>query len=94
MVATEGRVDPNQWKGTPSHDHPAVRPPSAEPLDHLADHVHSQLGSRILDFRVQRSGGGLILTGLAHTYYAKQLAQHCVMAMTDLPILANDIDVR
>ena len=36
---------------------------------------------------------GLILRGYAHTYYAKQLAQHWVMEATRLPILANEIEV-
>jgi hypothetical protein len=38
-------------------------------------------------------GCGLVLTGQASTYYAKQLAQHAVMEATALPILANEIDV-
>ena len=28
-----------------------------------------------------------------NTYYAKQLAQHAVMEMTEVPILANEIEV-
>ena len=31
--------------------------------------------------------------GRAHTYYAKQLAQHAVVAASDLPISVNDIEV-
>jgi hypothetical protein len=37
---------------------------------------------------------GLILRGQAHTYFAKQLAQHAAMEVTELPILANEIEVR
>jgi len=33
------------------------------------------------------------LRGRAKTYYAKQLAQHAVMEATDLPVLANEIEV-
>ena len=29
----------------------------------------------------------------ARTYHAKQVAQHTVMQMTDLPIVANEIEV-
>jgi hypothetical protein len=34
-----------------------------------------------------------VLRGVTRTYYAKQLAQHAVMQLTDLPIHANEIDV-
>jgi hypothetical protein len=43
--------------------------------------------------RLAARGGGLVLTGHARTYHAKQLAQHAVMEATALPIVANDIDV-
>jgi hypothetical protein len=36
---------------------------------------------------------GLILRGYAHAYDAKQLAQDAVMVATELPILANEIEV-
>jgi hypothetical protein len=52
-----------------------------------------QLGARIYDLQVLRREKGLILRGRTRTYYAKQLAQHAVMAVTDLPILANEIEV-
>jgi hypothetical protein len=62
-------------------------------LDSLEDHVQSRLGSRVRDFQVRSQERGLILCGCAHTYHGKQLAQHYVMEMTDLPILVNDIQV-
>jgi hypothetical protein len=34
------------------------------------------------------------LQGRASTYHAKQLAQHATMELVQLPILANDIEVR
>jgi hypothetical protein len=37
---------------------------------------------------------GLILQGRTHTYYAKQLAQHAVMEVTEVPLLANEIEVH
>lgn len=55
--------------------------------------VHRRLGNRILDLRVRILEGGLVLTGRAATYHAKQLAQHAAMEIADLPILANDIEV-
>jgi hypothetical protein len=42
---------------------------------------------------VIRTSSGKALRGFAHTYYAKQLAQHAVMEATKLPILANEIEV-
>ena len=37
---------------------------------------------------------GLILEGHTNTYYTKQMAQHAVMRAVDLPIRANDIEVK
>ncbi len=56
--------------------------------------VQARLGRRVCSLRVLRSGNGLILRGQAATYYAKQLAQHAVMEITSVPILANEIEVR
>lgn len=56
-------------------------------------HVQCRLGGRIHDLRLVVTGEGLILRGHAHTYYAKQLAQHAVTEMTGLPIVANEIEV-
>ena len=44
-------------------------------------------------FHLDLQEGGLVLRGHAMTYYAKQLAQHAVMAATSLPIQANEIEV-
>ena len=59
----------------------------------LETHIKSRLGSRVRHVRVVCRNDGVILQGSAHTYYAKQLAQHSVMEITELPILANEIDV-
>jgi hypothetical protein len=45
------------------------------------------------DLRLVIRDGGLVLRGHAHTYHAKQLAQHAVMGATKLPIRANEIEV-
>jgi hypothetical protein len=66
---------------------------SKESLDELEDRVESCLGGRIRDFRILAEKGGLVLHGHTHTYHAKQLAQHVVMGKTNLPIIANDIEV-
>ena len=62
-------------------------------LENLENQVLSRLGRRIRGFRVQLLNGGLMLTGTTTTYYAKQMAQHYVMEMTNLRILSNAIEV-
>lgn len=59
----------------------------------LEMHLQARLGSRIRHLRVVCRTEGVVLQGSAPTYYAKQLAQHSVMEITDLPILANEIEV-
>jgi len=62
-----------------------------DPLENL---LQRRLGSRIRNLRVVVRPEGIVLTGNAPTYHAKQLAQHAVMELADRPILANDIEVR
>jgi hypothetical protein len=64
-----------------------------EELDYLETHVQSRLAGRVRNFQVLPRGHGIILKGVARTYYAKQLAQHAVMQASDCPILANEIEV-
>lgn len=65
----------------------------AVPLDELETQLQCRLSGRIRDFRLAALDRGLVLQGHAHTYYAKQLAQHAVMSATGQPIAANDIEV-
>jgi hypothetical protein len=62
-------------------------------LDYLELLVQRRVGSRVRDLRVLVRSNGIILQGRSSTYHAKQLAQHAAMAFTELPILANDIEV-
>jgi hypothetical protein len=55
--------------------------------------VQRRLGARVRKLRVIVRDDGVILQGLASTYYAKQLAQHAAMDLADLPIVANEIEV-
>jgi len=71
----------------------ATSPPGGPEMAQLEAHVQARLHGRVRHFRLVVCGGGLILTGRAPTYYAKQLAQHAVMEATALPILANEIEV-
>ena len=67
--------------------------PGVPEVEQLETHVQSRLSGRVRHFRLVVRGCGLVLTGHAPTYYAKQLAQHAVMEATALPIVANEIDV-
>jgi hypothetical protein len=55
--------------------------------------IQRRLCGHVRGFRVLLRDQGVILRGQAHTYYAKQLAQHAVMKAITLPILANEIEV-
>ena len=67
--------------------------PGVPEVEQLETHVQARLSGRVRHFRLVVRGCGLVLTGHAPTYYAKQLAQHAVMEATALPIVANEIDV-
>lgn len=62
--------------------------------DDLADRLQQQLSRRFRGLRVEVAEAGLVLKGRVRTYYAKQVAQHLVMQLTNLPILANEIEVQ
>jgi carbon storage regulator CsrA len=63
-------------------------------LDQLENRVQGRLCGSIRNFRLDLYDSGLVLRGFAPTYHAKQLAEHVVMTETDLPILANGIEIR
>jgi hypothetical protein len=65
----------------------------AEIVEDLEMLVQGRLSGRVYDFRLLPRGEGLVLQGHAHTYYAKQLAQATLMAVSDYPIVANEIEV-
>jgi hypothetical protein len=61
-----------------------------ERLEHM---LLRRLGNRVRNLRVLVLPDGLILQGHTATYHAKQIAQHAVMELAEMPILANDIEV-
>lgn len=65
----------------------------ASEIEQLEARVRCRLGGRVRDLQVLGRASGLVLKGHTRTYYAKQLAQHAVMEATELPILANEIEV-
>ena len=62
-------------------------------LEQLEVEVRSQLRGRVAHLRLELHPDGLVLHGRARTYYAKLLAQHALMEASDLPIVANEIEV-
>jgi hypothetical protein len=54
-------------------------------IDELEAHIQRRLGGLVRDFRLLVQGGGLVLRGHTHTYYAKQLAQEAVRGASTLP---------
>jgi hypothetical protein len=72
---------------------PSIDITTANEATELEARILCRLGRQIREFRLAVVERGLILRGRAHTYYAKQLAQHAVMEATGLPILANEIEV-
>ncbi len=59
----------------------------------LETHVQALVGSQVRHLRVVCRNNGVILHGSARTYCAKQLTQHLVTQITNLTILANEIEV-
>ena len=62
--------------------------------ERLESLLQRRLGNRIRDLRILHLPAGIVIQGRAPTYHAKQLAQHAVMELADLPILSNDIEVQ
>lgn len=59
----------------------------------LEEEVAARLHGRMRNLRIYSTETGLILRGIAPSYYIKQLAQHAVMAESLIPIEANEIAV-
>jgi hypothetical protein len=55
--------------------------------------IRRRLGGQVTDLRMVPRNDGLALQGYSQTHHAKQLAQHVAMATTELPIVANEIQV-
>lgn len=66
---------------------------TAEDVALLEGQVQCRVCGQIRNLQLLIRENGLVLRGQARTYYAKQLAQHAAMSATELPILANEIQV-
>jgi len=56
--------------------------------------LSTRLRGRAHDIRLLVRDDGVILKGSSRTHYVKQLALQAVMDSTNLPVLANEIQVR
>jgi hypothetical protein len=72
------------------HEGIVARPSELERLEAV---VRTRVNRRVRDLRIVCDENGLVLQGQAPSYYVKQIAQQAVMAATDMPILANEIEV-
>jgi osmotically-inducible protein OsmY len=66
---------------------------TADGATEVESRILCRLAGKVRHFRLLASDKGVILRGQAHTYYARQLAQHAVMEATSLRIVANEIEV-
>jgi hypothetical protein len=66
---------------------------TAKEVNQLEVRLQGKLAGRVRDLRLLVKNRGLVLQGFAHTYHAKQLAQHAVMTESNFPIVANEIEV-
>ena len=60
----------------------------------LEELLSRRLGARIRQLRLIFQDAGVVLRGRSDTYYSKQIAQHTVMEFSDVPIAANEIEVK
>lgn len=62
--------------------------------EHIESLLYRRLGGLVRNLHVRIRDEGLVLEGQATTYYAKQLAQHAAMEISETIVSANDIEVR
>lgn len=65
-----------------------------ELVQQVAVCLQSRLGGQVRNFWISAREDGLILRGKVSSHYGKQIIQEVVMQVSDLPILANDIEVQ
>jgi hypothetical protein len=72
---------------------PVDKVETSDLLERIAESIRHRLGGGVRNLHVVLRDDGLVLRGCARSYYSKQLAQHAVMELTQLPIRANEIEV-
>ena len=71
----------------------AVGFPEQGEINRLERNARRRVTGSVCNLRLLVHADALILLGHALTYYAKQLAQHAIMAAARHPIVANEIEV-
>lgn len=56
--------------------------------------LSNRLGNRVRELRLVFKPAGIVLQGRSETWFAKQVAQHAVMELSAVPIVANEIEVN
>ena len=69
-------------------------PVTSDDMNAVVAHLAARFRGRLFDLRMFFRDGGVVIRGAAASYYVKQLAQHAVMELLELPITANEIVVR
>jgi hypothetical protein len=89
MPSQTARLSPNETNCSLSKNNP----PNGEQLAML---IRQQLAGRayVHNLHVIVLKEGVVLRGRSSTYYAKQLAQHTVLTIARLPLIANEIEVQ
>lgn len=64
-----------------------------EELTRITERIQKDLHFPIREFRMDIEHNGLVLQGIARSYYEKQLVQEAVLRSSALPIASNDIAV-
>lgn len=73
--------------------HRTGRPEPTQDIEALIkSQLHCRLGRPVRNLRVRVQENNLILSGLAPSYYAKQLVQHIAMGVSQFPLF-NEIEV-
>jgi hypothetical protein len=67
---------------------------SPETARDLEAALRARLHGRLRNLRVLIRSTGVVLQGTASSWYVKQLAQHELMTLSSLPIVANEIEVN
>jgi osmotically-inducible protein OsmY len=70
-----------------------TRPQETIEMD-LHSLIHLRTGRQISGLHVEVSQGHVVLHGRAHSFYVKQIAQHCVLDSLPNTHLTNDIIVE
>jgi hypothetical protein len=101
QVVELGDLPAKQMRPTMSADPVPVPAPAARRINGLTNdlgslkaQVHDRVCGRVRDLELFAQPNGVVVRGIANSYYVKQLALNALLEASSLPILANEIRVR